>query len=72
MAEAENIVKKVCKTINTSVLELKNNIKEAREDEIFMLDIAIKELIELRGVIDFASHKQYTPNDWNSIAKGIV
>ena len=40
--------------------------------DLFMIDTALKELIEARNIIDFASNKQTTPTNWNSILKAIV
>ena len=68
----KNIAKKVCKELNSTTLLLKQQFQSIKQDDIILIDIALKQLLEARNIIDFASHKQYTPNDWNTISKGIV
>jgi len=65
----ENIVKKTCSNIEKMNLEIKQNFDIIEKDDILLLDIAIKELIDTRGVIDFYHKEQISSIDWKHISK---
>ena len=69
---ADNIVKKVCKELSLTTSILKKDFLNINNQDLFMIDTALKELIEARNIIDFASNKQATQTNWNSILKAIV
>jgi len=56
-----------CKTISEASDLIKSNIDSIDINSIETLDIAIKELITIRGVIDFKVKTQLTQTDWRGI-----
>jgi len=63
----ENIVKKVCKELEKST----NLLKQIKKDDLFLVDIAIKELIKVRNTIDFIYKEQTTNTNWSDVLKAI-
>ena len=63
----ENIIKKVCKNIEQAITTLKTS--KINKDDFFLIDTAIKELIQTRNTIDFIHKEQITPIDWNKVLK---
>ncbi len=60
-------VKAACKLVMDAASTLQNGIEEIDQYEIDMLDIAIKNLIATRNVIDFKSRMQLTGTNWEAI-----
>jgi len=61
----ENIVKKVCKNLEKANFLLKKIPKQ----DLFLVDIAIKELIKTRNTIDFIHKEQTTDTNWKEVLK---
>ena len=69
--EREKIIQTACRDLGKVSLTLKSNFEEMDKSDIDFLDIAIKDLINVRSVIDFSSNKQLTQNNWNQIKEDI-
>jgi len=66
---SENIVKKVCKTLENATLHLKN--EKLNKSDFFLIDTTIKELIQTRNTIDFIHKEQITPINWSNVLKAM-
>ena len=65
----ENIVKRVCKELETANILLQN--QKINKNDFFLVDASIKELIKTRNTIDFIHKEQITPTNWNEVLKAI-
>ena len=65
----QETLKKVCKTLENATLQLKN--EKLNKNDFFLIDTAIKELIQTRNTIDFIHKEQITPINWSNVLKAM-
>lgn len=66
-----SIIQSACRDIGKVSSGLKKHFEDIDKDEVELLDIAIKDLINIRSVIDFSNNKQLTHNNWNEIKEEV-
>ena len=69
MQEDDNIIKQVCKELEKNTIFLKHNI--TKKDDLFLIDIAIKELVKTRNTLDFIHKEQITSINWQKVLKAM-
>ncbi len=64
----ENNAKNTCKNVELGIISLKN---VTNKDDLFEVDIAIKELIKVRNTLDFIHKEQATSINWSRVLKAM-
>jgi len=65
----QEALKKVCENLQFATLHLKN--EKLNKSDFFLIDTAIKELIQTRNTIDFIHKEQITPINWSNVLKAM-